>query len=497
MVPGRPVRPGRFRRRSGTCKNGRVTAHSEFSIQKLVIIGGGPGGYEAALVAASLGADVTVVERQGLGGSAVLTDVVPSKTLIASADAMTRFAEAADLGVHVRGGSKDGDEINDLAVDLEKVNTRLLRLAASQSRDIKRGLERVGVRVIAGTGRLLSPTCVQVTTDDGLEYTLDAQAVLLAVGAYPRELPSAKPDGERIFNWKQVYHLTEVPEHMIVVGSGVTGAEFASAYRGLGAEVTLVSSRDQVLPGEDEDAAAVLESVFERRGMNVLSRSRADSVERSENGVVVTLSDGRKIAGSHCLVAVGAIPATDDLGLEEVGVARAESGHIKVDGVSRTTVPGVYAVGDCTGVLPLASVAAMQGRIAVAHLMGDAVKPLRTHLVASNIFTSPEIASVGVSEKSIEDGTYQADTIMLKLSTNPRAKMMAVEDGFVKIFSRKGSGTVIGGVVVGPRASELIFPISLAVTHKLHVDDLADTFTIYPSLTGSISEAARRLHVHV
>ncbi|MCD1145015.1 NAD(P)H-quinone dehydrogenase [Kocuria sp. LUK] len=473
-----------------------MSAHSEFSIQKLVIIGGGPGGYEAALVAASLGAEVTIIEKQGLGGSAVLTDVVPSKTLIASADAMTRFAEAADLGVHVRG-SKDGNEINDLAVDLDKVNTRLLRLAATQSRDIKRGLERVGVRVIAGTGRLLSPTEVQVTTEDGLEYTLEAQAVLLAVGAYPRELPTAKPDGERIFTWKQLYHLTEVPEHMIVVGSGVTGAEFASAYRGLGAEVTLISSRDRVLPGEDEDAAVVLENVFERRGMNVVSRSRAQAVERSGDGVVVTLADGRKIAGSHCLVAVGGIPATQDLGLEEVGVAVADSGHIKVDGVSRTTVPGIYAVGDCTGVLPLASVAAMQGRIAVAHLMGDTVKPLRTHLVASNIFTSPEIASVGVSEKAIEEGTYQADTIMLKLSTNPRAKMMAVEDGFVKIFSRKGSGTVIGGVVVGPRASELIFPISMAVTHKLHVDDLADTFTIYPSLSGSISEAARRLHVHL
>ncbi|MCJ8506268.1 NAD(P)H-quinone dehydrogenase [Kocuria flava] len=473
-----------------------MSAHSEFSIQKLVIIGGGPGGYEAALVAASLGAEVTIIEKQGLGGSAVLTDVVPSKTLIASADAMTRFAEAADLGVHVRG-SKDGNEINDLAVDLDKVNTRLLRLAATQSRDIKRGLERVGVRVIAGTGRLLSPTEVEVTTEDGLEYTLEAQAVLLAVGAYPRELPTAKPDGERIFTWKQLYHLTEVPEHMIVVGSGVTGAEFASAYRGLGAEVTLISSRDRVLPGEDEDAAVVLENVFERRGMNVVSRSRAQAVERSGDGVVVTLADGRKIAGSHCLVAVGGIPATQDLGLEEVGVAVADSGHIKVDGVSRTTVPGIYAVGDCTGVLPLASVAAMQGRIAVAHLMGDTVKPLRTHLVASNIFTSPEIASVGVSEKAIEEGTYQADTIMLKLSTNPRAKMMAVEDGFVKIFSRKGSGTVIGGVVVGPRASELIFPISMAVTHKLHVDDLADTFTIYPSLSGSISEAARRLHVHV
>jgi dihydrolipoamide dehydrogenase len=196
-------------------------------------------------------------------------------------------------------------------------------------------------------------------------------------------------------------------------------------------------------------------------------------------------------------VAVGAIPNTQDIGLEEAGIALDEYGQIKVDGVSRTTAPNVYAAGDCTGVFNLASVAAMQGRIAIAHLMGDSVKPLKLKHVASNIFTSPEIASVGVSEADVDAGRYQGDVIKLSLHTNARAKMMDVKEGFVKIIARKGSGTVIGGVVVGPRASELIFPIALAVTQKLHVDDVANTFTVYPSLTGSISEAARRLHVHI
>ena len=305
------------------------------------------------------------------------------------------------------------------------------------------------------------------------------------------------PDGERIFTWKQIYNLTEVPEHLIVIGSGVTGAEFASAYNGLGSRVTLISSRDRVLPGEDADAARVLEDVFQARGMTVLSRSRADSVKNTGDGVLVTLSDGRTVEGSHCLVAVGAIPNTHGIGLEEAGIALDEYGQIKVDGVSRTTAPNVYAAGDCTGVFNLASVAAMQGRIAIAHLMGDSVKPLKLKHVASNIFTSPEIASVGVSEADVDAGRYQGDVIKLSLHTNARAKMMDVKEGFVKIIARKGSGTVIGGVVVGPRASELIFPIALAVTQKLHVDDVANTFTVYPSLTGSISEAARRLHVHI
>ncbi|MBD8043049.1 NAD(P)H-quinone dehydrogenase [Arthrobacter sp. Sa2BUA2] len=467
-----------------------MTSQLDFTARKIAILGGGPGGYEAAMVAASLGADVTIVERNGLGGSAVLTDVVPSKTLIATADVMTRMSSASNLGVDF------GDASKPVVADLKMVNHRLLALAKEQSNDIRRTLERMGVKVLVGEGRLLDNRTIEVTSDEGTT-TVEAEALLISTGANPRELESSMPDGERIFTWKQIYNLTEVPEHLIVIGSGVTGAEFASAYNGLGSRVTLISSRDRVLPGEDADAARVLEDVFQARGMTVLSRSRAESVKNTGDGVLVTLSDGRTVEGSHCLVAVGAIPNTRGIGLEEAGITLDEQGQIKVDGVSRTTASNVYAAGDCTGVFNLASVAAMQGRIAIAHLMGDSVKPLKLKNVASNIFTSPEIASVGVSEADIAAGRYQGDVIKLSLHTNARAKMMDVKEGFVKIIARKGSGTVIGGVVVGPRASELIFPIALAVTQKLHVDDVANTFTVYPSLTGSISEAARRLHVHL
>ncbi len=447
------------------------------------------------MVAASLGAKVTIIERAGLGGSAVLTDVVPSKTLIATADLMTRVGAAGELGVkfdHVNGGAFTPV----MQADLKHINRRLLSLAREQSSDIKAGLEHLGVEIIMGSGKLVDGNTIEVLTSEGVRR-VEADAILLAVGAHPRELPTARPDGERILNWAQIYNLEELPEELIVIGSGVTGAEFASAYNGLGSKVTLISSRDQVLPGSDTDAAASLEVVFKRRGVNVLSRSRAEAVDRTENGVVVTLSDGSKVTGSHCLVCVGSIPNTAGIGLEEAGVALTESGHIKVDGVSRTTSSNIYAAGDCTGVLALASVAAMQGRIAIAHFLGDSVKPLKLTHVASNIFTSPEIASVGVSEADVESGKYQGDVVKLSLKSNARAKMRYTTDGFVKIIARKGSGTVIGGVVMGSNASELIFPIAVAVTQKLHVDDVASTFTVYPSLTGSISEAARRLHVHL
>lgn len=447
------------------------------------------------MVAASLGAQVTIIERAGLGGSAVLTDVVPSKTLIATADLMTRVGEAGELGV--KFDVDGGDFVPVMRADLKHINDRLLGLARQQSRDITSGLEQhQNIRILLGSGRLVDTHTIEVLTADGTE-TVEADTILLAVGAHPRELPTARPDGERILNWAQIYDLDELPEELIVVGSGVTGAEFASAYNGLGSKVTLISSRDRVLPGSDTDAAEVLEEVFERRGVRVLSRARAESVERTDDGVVVTLGDGSKVTGSHCLVCVGSIPNTAGIGLEEAGVELAESGHIKVDGVSRTSAPNIYAAGDCTGVLALASVAAMQGRIAIAHFLGDAVAPIKLHQVASNIFTSPEIANVGVSEAEIDSGKYQGDVVKLSLRSNARAKMRNNKDGFVKIFARKGSGTVIGGVVVGPNASELIFAISIAVKQKLHVDDVASTFTVYPSLSGSISEAARRLHVHM
>jgi len=473
------------------------TSNSTYT-PSLTIIGGGPGGYEAAMVAAKLGANVTVIERKGMGGSAVLTDVVPSKTLIATADSMRRVDAAKDLGVDLGAGAEP-------RAVMAEVDRRILEIAGEQSRDIQQVLERRGVRVIHGSGKVVGPHEVEVRRHEEPEVepeVITSDAILLCVGASPRELDTAKPDGERIFNWTQLYSLTEVPEHMIVVGSGVTGAEFASAYDQIGAKVTLVSSREHVLPGEDQDAAELLEDVFEANGVNVVARSRAESAERTESGVRVHLSgDGAKdtpyIEGSHVLFAVGGIPNTADLGLEAAGVELTESGHIKVDGVSRTSVPSIYAAGDCTGVFALASVAAMQGRIAVAHLMGDAVKPLRPHLVASNIFTSPEIATVGVTQAQVDSGQYQADVVKLDFSTNPRAKMQGVTAGFVKVFARKGSGTVIGGVVVAPRASELIWSLALAVTHKLHVDDLADTFTVYPSMAGSLAEAARRLHVHL
>jgi NAD(P)H dehydrogenase (quinone) len=446
------------------------------NMTRVVIVGGGPGGYEAALVARKSGAQVTLVHSDGLGGSAVLTDVVPSKGLIAVGEILTVMRESSALGISLTSSP---------LVNLLEINQRLTRLAAAQSSDIEKKLIEVGVELVKGRG-VLTQAGVRVE-----EKEYEADAVLIATGASPRTLDAAKPDGDRIFTWEQLYSLQEVPSKLIVVGSGVTGAEFASAFHAIGAEVVLISSRDRVLPSEDADAARVIEQVFARRGIHVQNLSRAVAARRTDSGVVVELADGTLVEGSHCLMAVGSIPNTKDLNLADLGVTLDKQGFIEVDRVSQTSRRGVYAAGDCTKGMMLASTAAMQGRIAMHHALGNAVTPFEPKFVSSNVFTDPEIANVGVSEADAV--TESMAVFKLPLSSNPRAKMLEFQDGFVKLIADKASGIVLGGVVVAPKASELIYPIAIAVTNRLRVQDLAQTFTIYPSLSGSIAEAARQI----
>ncbi len=452
---------------------------------RIVIIGGGPGGYEAALVAAQLGAKVTVVEETGLGGACVLSDCVPSKTLIATSSMMAELEGAKDLGIRFNGHPAHSRHAR---ADASRIYSRIRGLANAQSFDVAARLKAEGVAVVVGRGRLVRPGVVAVG-----DTKIVADTVLLATGARPRVLRDAVPDGERVLTSRQIYDIDELPSELIVVGSGVTGAEFASAFQALGSQVTLISSREHVLPNEDTDAAMVVEDVFRRRGMSVLGKSRATFARRTGEGVEVGLADGRTVRGSHCLLTVGMVPLTSELGLKSGKVEVDQRGFVTVDRVSRTSAPGVYAAGDCTGVWMLASVAAMQGRIAMWHALGEAVQPLRLGHVAATIFTEPEIATVGVSQQDVDRDVVSARVVKLPLATNARAKMDGFSDGFVKLFARQNSGIVLGGVIVAPRASELILAVSLAVEQQLTVDQIAHTFAVYPSLTGSITEAARQL----
>ncbi len=457
--------------------------------QRIVILGGGPAGYEAALVAAELGADVSIVADEGLGGNCVLWDCVPSKALIVAAEAMGWVNTAEAMGVRA---DVQGVDIS-AVVDYRKVATNVLELGASQSRDIEGKVRGGGVDLVRGRGHISAAHEVTVDLEEGGQRTLQADHLLIATGSTARVLPFFEPDGDRVLVGQQVYGLPEVPEHLIVVGSGATGAEFAHAFKRFGAAVTLVSSRDLIMPTEDPDAAQVIEDVFERRGMTILRNARAISCERRDDEVVVGLKDGSEVVGSHVLFTVGQVPTSRELGLENAGIELDAWGGIQIDSVSRTSSGWVYAAGDVTGGVMLASVAAMQGRPAMGHALGQAVQPIRWDSVAGTIFTDPEVATVGLSPSEAEAAGFPVETARLDFRGNPRAKMGHGLDGFVKVHAMVGSGTVVGGVVVSKRASDLIQPLAVAVQNRLSVSQVAQTMTVYPSMAGSVAECARML----
>jgi NAD(P)H dehydrogenase (quinone) len=457
-------------------------------VTRVVIVGGGPAGYEAALVAAEHGAQVTVVADEGLGGNSVLWDSVPSKALVVAAEAVGWLDIAADIGVVPSDAASRTP-----AVDFPRVASGVLALGASQSRDVEARVAEAGVRIVRGRGRFVDARTVEAVVDGAVVDRLTFDHALVATGSRARVLPFFEPDGIRVLVGQQLAHLPELPERLIVVGSGATGAEFAHAMRRLGSDVTLVSSRERILPSEDPDAAAVIEEVLERRGMRILRSSRAVACDVSGDGVHVGLADGGRVEGTHVLFTVGQVPVVEGLGLAAAGLVIADGAGVEVDAVGRTGVPGIYAAGDVTGRVMLASVAAMQGRVAMWHALGRAVQPIRWEAVAATIFTEPEVASVGIGEAQAQRAGLPVVVARLDFRGNPRAKMLRRTDGFVKIVAMAGSGTVVGAVIVAGRASDLIQPLALAVQQRLTVAQIAQTLTVYPSMAGSVAECARIL----
>jgi dihydrolipoamide dehydrogenase len=409
--------------------------------------------------------------------------------MIVAAEAMGWIQYADRLGV--RATAAGGDTRS--AVDYPAVTRRVLDLGAEQSADIEARIERAGVRVVRGRGRVSGYHEVTATTPDGDSEVFPAEYVLVATGSTARVLPFFEPDGHRVLVGHQVYGLPEVPERLVVVGSGATGAEFAGAFSRFGSDVVLVSSRDLILPTEDPDAASLLEEVFERRGMTILRNARAVGVEGTDDGVTIGIQDGRSVEGSHVLFTVGQVPVTDGLGLEKPGIELDDRGAIGVDQVGRTSCRWIYAAGDVTGQVMLANVAAMQGRTAMWHALGQAVQPINWGAVAGTIFTDPEVATVGVSPAAAEAAGTPTVSARLDFRSNSRAKMVHGTDGFVKVHATRGSGVVVGGVVVSVRASDLIQPLAVAVQNRLTVQQVAQTMTVYPSMAGSVAECARML----
>ncbi len=448
---------------------------------RLVIVGGGPGGNTAATVAARLGAEVTLIERDLVGGAAHLWDCIPSKAMIATGGFLSELHRAEVMGVAADG-----------RLDLDALRARISSIETKLHRSVCELLESQGVRMIRGTGRLKGPHEVIAETADGVEE-IEADAILLATGSRPRIPEWCEVDGQRVLTTRQAYPPNEIPGHLVVIGSGVTGVEFAHMFRSLGSDVTLIVSRQQVLPAKDPEVAAALEAEFLRRGVRLYKGARASGIEIDGEALRVQCDDGRVATGTHAVLAIGSIPNSDGLGLDAAGVTVDPGGYVPVGHHLQSNVGHIYAAGDLSGKLPLSSVASMQGRKIAEHVMGLHTRQHR-HLdyekAASAIFTEPEIADVGLAEAEAFAEGRKLRVTKVPFSANAKALIEGDSRGFVKIISDPATGVVLGGSIVGRGAAELISVIALAVTTNLKVADLVDSVLVHPALSESLADAA-------
>jgi NAD(P)H dehydrogenase (quinone) len=448
---------------------------------RFVIVGGGPAGNTAATYAARLGADVTLVERDIVGGGAHLWDCIPSKAMIATGGAMSFTRRVEGMGLTSVESQLDFDSIRE----------RIGRIEDHLNRSVCALLESQGVRIIHGSGRLDGPDAVVVETEEGTER-LPADAVLLSTGSRPRVPDWCDPDGVRVLTTRQAYPPPDLPDRLVVIGSGVTGVEFVHMFSSLGSDVTLIVSRQQVLPNKDPEVAAALEENFLERGVTLLKGARAVGLDCDDDGVAVHCDDGRVARGSHALLAIGSLPNSEGLGLAEAGI-KTDGGYVVVNHHCQSNVPTVYAAGDLSGRLPLSSVASMQGRKIAEHVMGLHTREHR-HLdydkAAQAIFTEPEIAEVGIAEADAFATGRKIRVTKVPFAASAKAVINNDPRGFVKILSDPATGVVLGGSIVGRHAAELIAVVALAVTAGLKVGDIVDSLLVHPTLAEALADAA-------
>ncbi len=421
-----------------------------------------------------------MIEKDILGGAANLWDCIPSKAMIAAGGVMSFVSRATGMGLDPVTPTMDLDGLREYIESTQ----RQLNESLSQM------LESQGVDIVEGTGTLVGPHEVVAETSDGRrEFTADV--IVLSTGSRPRVPEWCTPDGRRVLTTRQAYPPPEVPQHLVIIGSGVTGVEFVHMFKSFGSDVTLIVSRQQVLPGKDPEVAALLEESFLTRKVNLYKGARAKAIDVQGDGVAVHCNDGRVALGSHALLAVGAIPNSEQLGLEAAGV-ESDGGYVPIDHNCKSSVPHIYVAGDLSGKALLSSVAAMQGRKIAEHAMGLHRNRPHRHIdysqAASAVFTEPEIAEVGLTEA--EATGRKIRVTKMPFSVTPKALINNDPRGFLKLVSDPATGVVLGGSIVGGQAAELISVVALAVTAHLTVSDISETLFAHPTLSEALGDAA-------
>ncbi len=451
----------------------------------VLVIGGGPGGYVAAIRAAQLGLKVAVVEREALGGVCLNWGCIPSKALLRNAELLNIIHEQ----------SKDfGFSFDGFSADFEKAYKRSRQVSQRLVKGVGFLMKKNNIEVITGAARLASPTSVLVEPGG---QTVEARHIILATGARNRTFPGMETDGERVLGYREAIVLQESPKSLVVIGTGAIGVEFAYVHRAYGAQVTLVEMLPRILPLEDEEVSQELEKLYAKMGFDLRTNTRVERIERTDDGVRVHAQNaaGEAITfdAEKALVAVGVQPNVEDLGLDAAGVKTRKGGFVEVDRFMRTSVPGIYAVGDVTGKLMLAHVASAMGMVAAEHIAGHETQGFADDdylFMPRAVYCQPQVASMGLSEKQATERGYEISVGRFPFMPNGKALGLNEKNGWVKVVADKRYGEILGVHMIGPEVTELLPEFVLAHNNELTAHEIARSVHAHPTLSEVLMEAA-------
>ena len=452
---------------------------------RLAVLGAGPGGYVAAIKAAQLGAQVTLIEADEVGGVCLNRGCVPTKAIIASSGTFARSRRLEDFGIEVKG---------EITPNLSKIIERKDRIVSIQLRGITGLLKNNGVTLKPGRGSLISSGEIRVTMKDGSAEIVQADRIIIATGSRPLQIPSFPFDGQRVISSSDALQLKEIPGSVLIVGAGFIGCEFACIFRDLGSEVTIIEMLPMAVATEDTEISALLERELKKKGIKLFTGVKADKVEIRDDRVHISLSDGKEVAGEKVLLAVGRAVNSEGIGIETIGINQGPKGEILVNEYLETNVPGVYAIGDVIGGFMLAHVASREGKVAARNAVKGNATVMDYTAVPSAIFTSPEIASVGLREQQAAEKGIRVKTGHVQFRGLAKAHIIGEIEGMLKIVSEESSDKVLGVHIIGPHASELIHEATLAIQKGLTTKDIEETIHVHPTLSEVMLETAEDVH---
>lgn len=457
---------------------------------KITILGAGPGGYVAAIRAAQLGAEVAVIEDTEVGGTCLNRGCIPTKTLIASAEALDKVKKAHTFGLELDGSA---------APNIQKIMERKNKVVSTQVKGIRGLFKAWGIKILDGRGVIVSPNKIKVALKDGTSEDIETDKIIIATGSSPAQIPVFPFDGEQILSSDDALNLNIIPRSLLIIGAGVIGCEFAFIYKEFGSDVTMVEMMPHAVSTEDEEISVILERELKKKKIRLLTNIKIEKVDVKKNSITALLSDGKTIEAEKVLVSIGRAVNSKGIGLEDIGVKTGDRGEILVDNKMQTNIEGVYAVGDVLGGIMLAHLASKQGVVAVENAVGGSAE-MKYDVIPAAIFTSPEIASVGLRENQAVEKGCKLKIGRFQFRALGKAHAMGEIAGLFKIITDEETDKILGAHIIGPHASDLIHEVALAMEKGLTAKDISRTIHAHPTLAEGIMEAAEDVYdraIHV